>query len=87
MANQRLEKETDQRILKEYARGTAMLRKAAQRHFKRRAHKILGQELNKKLKWIEAVTLERRTYKAQRKYLRENRRRFEHYFDQVPHPD
>ena len=85
--NKQLEQRTNKLVIKEYARGTTMLPEAAQRHFALALQTQLGKELNDKLKWLEAVQLERRTYKAQRKYLRETRRKFDHFFDRVPHPD
>ena len=85
--NLQLERATNRRITREYAKGTAMLKQAAQRHFTSPLHQVLGKDINEKLKWLEAVQLERRTYKAQRKHLRENRRKFDQYFDRVPHPD
>ena len=64
-----------------------MMKQAAQRHFASPLHQLLGKDINEKLKWLEAVQLESQTYKAQRKHLRENRRKFDQYFDRVPHPD
>ena len=48
-------------IIREYARGTVMLPKAAQRHYALTLKEQLGKELNDKLKWLEAMQLESRT--------------------------